>query len=208
MKRNWMVRMLAALLLVSLGLMGAACSKDEPEGTDVSELSYEGVNPGDYLSSVTYLGLTVAYDATKGTRSETLWQAVVDGATVREYPEQAVAYYVSQIRAEYRYLADREGLKLEELLSLRGMSEETVRAEAAAMVKSDLVFLYVVEDAGIVLSESERIAHYDRYADRYVEKYGFDRAYVDEKLRDEVYDSMLFDKTMEYLLLHNEVTNG
>ena len=66
----------------------------------------------------------------------------------------------------------------------------------------------MVEDAGIVLSESERIAHYDRYADRYVEKYGFDRAYVDEKLRDEVYDSMLFDKTMEYLLLHNEVTNG
>ena len=34
------------------------------------------------------------------------------------------------------------------------------------------------------------------------------RAYVDERLRDEVYDSMLFDKTVEYLVLHNEVENG
>ena len=208
MKRNWMGRILLALLLLSLLLMGAACSENEPEETDALELSYEGVKPRDCLSSVSYLGLTVSYDATKGTRSEALWQAVLDGAVVREYPEGAVAYYVSQIRAEYRYLADREGLTVEELLSLRGMSEETVKEEAAAMVKSDLVFLYIVEDAGIVLSESERIAHYDRYADRYVEKYGFDRAYVDERLRDEVYDSMLFDKTVEYLLLRNEVTNG
>ena len=208
MKRNWMGRMVAALLLISLLLMGAACAKDEPDGTESEELSYDGVEPRDCLSSVTYLGLSVSYDGATESKGEAIWQAVLDGAVVREYPEAPVAYYVSQIRAEYRYLANREGLTLEELLSLRGMSEETVRAEAEEMVKSDLVFLYIVEDAEITLSESERTEHYDRYADRYVEKYGFDRAYVDERLRDEVYDSMLFDKTVEYLVLHNEVENG
>ena len=44
---------------------------------------------------------------------------------------------------------------------------------------------------------------FDRYANQYAESYGYEVDYVAEHLSHLVHDSMLYDKTMEYLILHN-----
>lgn len=84
-----------------------------------------------------------------------------------------------------------------------GVSEESIRTEARDMVKGDLVYRYIVADAGIVLTEEEKATLFERYARQYAESYGYEVGYVTEKLSHLVYDSMLYDKTMEYLMLHN-----
>ncbi len=207
MKRKHILWLLA-LLLIGLTLSAASCAPDESSDDEAESIPYDEERLDEYLTSVTYRGLRVLFDEKTETKGEAVWRAVLERAQVSEYPHGQTAYYEAQIRAEYRYLADREDMTYEEMLSFRGMTEEAIEAQAKDMVKSDLVFLYIVRDAGIALSETERTELYDRYADKYVERYGFDRAYVDERLREEVFDSMLFDKTMEYLIIHNEVTNG
>ncbi len=190
----------AALLLAAAALLSfSSCAKEE---VVASRPSYDGTRLSEYLDPVAYEGLTVAV-AEGESKSEAIWRAVLLGASVKEYPAEQVAYYREQLRLEYEYLADREGVRYEDLLALRGVTEEDLSEEARAMVKSDLVFLWILSDAGIALSDAEVSAHYDRYADRYVERYGYDRAYVDGYLREQVLESMLFDKTMEYLILHN-----
>ncbi len=189
---------LLAAALLALFLL--SCAEEEP----ASRAPYDEERMSDYLCPVTYKDLTVTVSENES-RGGAVWRAVLSGVTVREYPEEQVAYYREQIQRQYEYLADREDMKYEDLLSLRGMTEEAMLEKARDMVKSDLVFLWVARDAGISLSEAEKSVHYDRYADKYVERHGYDRAYVDANLREEVYASMLFDKTMEYLILHNSL---
>lgn len=209
MKRKLILSIVAILLLLGMLPTAMSCSPEQPEAEESGELvPYDEARLHEYLAPVRYQGLTVSFDETAETKGEAIFRAVLNGAEVKEYPSEQTAYYEAQIRAEYRYLAQREELSYEDLLEIRGMTEESIRAEAKAMVKSDLVFLYITKDADIALSEAEKTEHYDRYADKYVEQYGFDRAYVDGYLREEIYEAMLFDKTMEYLILHNEVKNG
>lgn len=208
MKRRWICRLGAAMMVTCLLFAAASCAKQESPDEAVESVPYDEARLDEYLSSVTYRDLTVLFDEKKETKGEAVWRTVLGSATVREYPAEQTAYYAAQIRAEYRYLAERENMTYEEMLALRGMSEASIEAEARAMVKSDLVFLYIVNDADIRLSGEEKTGLYDRYADKYVDRYGYDRTYVDANLREEVYESMLYDKTMEYLILHNEVTHG
>ena len=198
-------RICVLLVLAGILLLALFSCADEPAPQWVD---YDGERLSDYLSPVVYQGLRVTLTDASETRGAAIFRAVLSGAEVIEYPEEQVAYYAEQIRAEYRYLAEREDMSYEELLALRGITEQTIEVEAKEMVKRDLCLLYIQRDAAITLSEEERQAHYDRYARVYVEQYGYDRAYVDANLQEEIRDSMLFDKTMEYLILHNEVTNG
>ena len=203
MTTKQMLKIGAALLLAALLLpLAAACAKEE---SPAERAPYDASRLEEYLSSVVFEGLTVSYDAKKLTRGEAVWQKVLAEATVQEYPPEQVAYYEAQKRAEYRYFAEREDMELEAFLELQGVTDEDIAKEARQMVKSDLCLLYIQRNAGISLTEEEKGALYDRYADKYVERHGYDRAYVDDNLREEIYETMLFDKTMEYLILHNSL---
>ena len=114
--------LLAGFLFLSLFSCAAEQSLAEKTPYDEERLL-------DYLSPVVYEGWTVAIGENE-TKGEAVWRVVLSGASVREYPEEQVAYYAEQIREEYRYLAKREDMSYEDLLSLRGMTEESVLAEA------------------------------------------------------------------------------
>ncbi|MBR2354068.1 MAG: hypothetical protein IKA76_06185 [Clostridia bacterium] len=207
MTHHSFLKILASLLLsVGILLLVTSCAEDEPNKNPPTGVDYDETRLADYLAPVTYEGLIVRCQSPQETKSEAILRTLLAAATVKAYPEGSVEYYEGQLRAEYRYLAEREELTYEALLEIRGITEDDLHKEAKAMVKSDLVLLYIRKHADISLSEAEKTAFYDRYADRYVERFGYDRAYVDTHLREEIFDSMLFDKTMEYLLLHNEVT--
>ena len=66
---------------------------------------------------------------------------------------------------------------------------------------------YVRTDAGgIALTDEEKDKYFDKYAEKYAEDWGYNLTYVENELADEVYASMLYDKTTEYLLKNNTFT--
>ena len=197
------------LLLALLLVLAAFCSCRKQEEKAEETETRAAYTPEQVLSCVrldTYTGLSVMLETADSQKGEAIWQAVLVRAEILSYPEEQVEYYAKQSRASYRYLAEKAGVSYEELLRELGVSEEAILAEARDMVKGDLVYRYIVQDAGIALTESEKATLFDRYADKYVSDYGYTKEYVSENLREHVYDSMLYDKTMQYLIDRNTFT--
>ncbi len=207
MKRIHKIGMIALLALLVL-LLAASCTAED-SGTDGERPAYDGERLSEYLEPVVYESLTVSLSSDGASKSEAIWDAILSGARVNHYPEEQVAYYETQLRAEYRYLAEQEGRTYENLLELLGVDDASISEDAREMVKADLVFLSIVRDAGIVLTEREKTELFDRYVEKYVEDYGYGADYVRSEMAELIYESMLYDKTTEYLILHNEfVTEG
>ena len=191
---------LAALMLALAGLLAVVgCQKQEK----VTALSYENVSIAECVRLGAYENLTVTVDAENADKGAAVWAAVRGGSEILCYPEEAVAYYVSQAEARCRYYAEEHGVSEEEAMAALGTSRAEIEAEAKELVANDLCVLAVQADAGIVLTEDEKTRLLDKYAEKYASNFGYDREYVKKNLADLVYESMLYDKTTEYLILHN-----
>ena len=77
--------------------------------------------------------------------------------------------------------------------------------EAKALTKSDLVYSAIVKLENISISESEKERLFDKYVEKYVSVYGYNAEYVKKNMADEIYDSMLYDKTTEFLIKNNNL---
>ena len=202
---------LSAFAVACLFILSAFVGcKDRTEGQDTEAESYSGMpeydaeNIGNYIKPFEYTGRTV-YAKVGETRQEAVWNSVVAAAEILSYPEAQVEYYASQERAKYRYYASRDGIDYGELLVSLGVTEESFYEKARGYVKEDLVLEYIARDAGIVLTDAEKQTHLDKYAERLSEVYGNDKEYIKANMTEQIYDAMLGDKIMEYLLLNNTV---
>ena len=74
---------------------------------------------------------------------------------------------------------------------------------AIAVDDEILMLAALVKAEGITLSDSEKSEHFGRYLEFYVESYGYTEEYVKENLTDEIYESMLYDKASEFLIINN-----
>lgn len=195
-----------AVLLLSgaLLLSAASCSKKDVSAHVAP--SYDSLSVEEYVRLERYTELSVPLASEDASKSDAVWAYLLSLAEILSYPQDAVDYYVVQGQEVYRHYAEEHEITYEEALSRHGVSEESIRNEALSLVKSDLLYRYIVTDAQISLSDAEKETHYDRYADRIATQYGYRRDYVDEELRDLVYDAMLYDKTMGYLILNNQFT--
>ena len=126
----------------------------------------------------------------------------MQSAEIIAYPTAQVEYYAEQERAKYRYYASRDGVGYNELLDALGVTEESIYENARALVKDDLILAYIAKDAKISLSDEEKSKHYEKYVG-WFEELGYDRNYVYENMSDQIYDMMLKDKIMEYLVKNN-----
>ncbi len=185
-KRLWQIFLAVLALLLCLG----ACSKAKDSEEGVEWVEYDLSRLDEYVTLDTYVGLTVSLASADEAKGEAVWRAVVERAQISAYPQEQLEYYAAQERAKYRYLE-------------QDVSEDSVLAEAKRLVKEDLVYRYVLRDTGMVLTETEKDTLYDRYAEKYVESYGYSAEYVRENMSELVFESMLYDKTMEYLILNN-----
>lgn len=200
-----MIKRILVVLCAMAILFGlSACSGGDKE-TD-GEPEYTGLPPYDkeniesYFSELpVYKGLTVDGDA------DALWKKITNEAQIKEYPAEQVEYYAFMERAKYSYYAEREGIEYDELLEGLSVTEESIRETAKKLVKEDLVFEYVVLDAKIELTDEEKQEFFQKYVDKFKTLYGHDEKYIREYMTEQIYDTMLFDKTMEYLLLNNTV---
>lgn len=193
---------LAVLCLLSL----CACSGEEAQSTNGQKLDILGMELGqikNYIEIGKYKGLEVS--TAENTRDGAIWAAVEGNFSLKEYPEQHVLYYAEQLRVEYRYYAEQDGKSKDEIDALLEESEESILAEARALTKSDLVYAAIVKLEGISVTEDEKAALFDRYVEKYVSVYGYGAEYVKQNMADEIYSSMLYDKTTEFLLTNNNV---
>lgn len=207
-KKIKLLSFILAALCLSVALF--SCKKNDTEADTDTEAEY-GTMPeysqgaiGAYVKPFEYTGLTV-FAKTGETRSQALWNSILNSVEIIEYPTEQVEYYVSQERAKYRYYARRDGMEYEELLEALGVTEESMYENARALVKDDLALLYIINDAGVTLSDGEVAAHTDKYAERLSEIYGYDAEYIKQNMSEQIYDAMLSDKTMEFLLSKNTV---
>ena len=197
------LKIVATFLLLASMVSVAGCRADQTDEKPSETLSYEGVVLSDCVRLGAYEGLTVTLSSSDADRGEAVWEAVRSGCEVLQYPEAAVAYYVAQAEARCRYYAKENDVDEEAAMAALGTSRDEIAADAKRRVAEDLIVLAVQADAGISLTEDEKTRLFDKYADKYVADFGYDREYVKENLADLVYESMLYDKTTEYLILKN-----
>ena len=204
-----------AILLVSVILISSlllSCNKDKDKGKDeqqnttptVQEMDLTAVDISRYVTLGEYRGMTVTLASAEAKKSDAVWQKVVENSTVKEYPEQQVEYYMAQTKARYEYIAKSRNDTYENVIALLGVTEADMLEEARALVRDDLVFYAVLKAENITLGDDEKKNNFDKYVKKFVDDYGYGEAYVREKMAEQIYDAMLFDKVTEKLILINE----
>ena len=194
-----LVTLLALIMLISMFSCKKSDENESAEPVDFAAMS------DDELKSYAELGEYMLMTLKQGSspKGEVVWAAVKKNATVKDYPEQQVSYYVSQIKAQYAYYAEEAGISYKEMLREVGATDESIRSEAESMATDDVIYELVRRDADITLREDEKSKFFEKYVEKYVEDYGYSREYVVENMTDEIYDSMLYDKTTEFLIAYN-----
>lgn len=216
MKSSNLIKIFALFFVCAFCLsVFAGCKKDDvtvDDGTDngsdntAPKLDYSQINIDEYVKSVSYKGLTLTVNGEGASKETAIWEALLGAAVIEKYPESAVEYYFAQTKDYYMFIANNDPEAYKLLLKSRNMTEEDLVAEARELVKKDLVYLYIVEKEGIVITEDEKQSLFDRYVAAYVSEYGYSAEYVKANMSELIYDSMLYDKTLEFLILGNTFT--
>ena len=201
------IRYLALILVLAALISLSACKDKGGEEYESEELpslpAYSELALESYIKPFAYTGLSVSVSEGEQ-KYEAVWDHIVDSAEIIEYPTEQVEYYVAQERAKYRYFAARDGIEYSMLLEELGVTEEDITEKARALVREDLVFEYIVRDAGISITDEEKAAYTDKYAEKLTAVYGGDSEYIKANMPERIYDAMLNDKVMEHLLLNNQ----
>lgn len=193
------VLIVALLLLTSL----FSCGQDG-DTVDVPGMPdrYEAIGSST-VKMGEYKGLTVTKKAGES-RGEAVWRTVLDGCEITEYSEALLSYYEEQTVAKYKLMAEDADMSYNKLLDALGMTKKDVKNEAKELTKSDIVGILIISEEGIELTDDEKARLFDRYAEKIAEELGKDAEYVKKNLRNEVYDTMLRDKMIEFLITQNE----
>ena len=174
--------------------------KNEPAET---ALNYDNVKVEDHVSFVEYKQLSITLKSANASKEEALWNAILETAVITSYPEDKVEYFFNQTKKAYMYIVNGNEDDYLLLLKNRGTDENKMRDEARELVKKDLVYYYIVRKENIVLTAEEKAQLFDKYVEEYVQAYRYNREYVIGNMTEFIYESMLYDKTMEILLEKN-----
>lgn len=170
---------------------------DEP--IDISALDLD-----EYVDIGDYKNMAVSYDPAKISKGDAAWAELLRNSTIIKYPERQVAYYFYQKKTGYEHMAKAGGVGYDELLDSLGITEETILEESEALTAEDLVFAALVKAEGIEITDEDKSAHYEKYIEIFVSEYGYTEEYVLKYLEEEIYESMLYDKTLERLISFTE----
>ena len=192
---------LAFFIFILCAFSFTACSGEEGKKQDFLESELDEIK--EYIEIGKYKGL----DVFSGDESpdRVIWKTVEKNFTLKEYPAAQVEYYRAQLETEYRYHARKDGKTEGEIDAILESSEADILAEAKALTKSDLVYAAIVKLENISISEDESEKFFDKYVEKYVSVYGYNAEYVKENMADDIYSSMLYDKTTEFLLTNNNI---
>ena len=187
----------AILLALVFALSSASCAKKER--IKVSELPLETLEES--LSVGEYKGLVIELNGKS--KADAIVERIMADSDVKQYPEGTTDYYAEQIKKQYKYYADEAGMTYEQMLNELGETDVTITQEAQGLVKKDMLFALIQAREGISISDGEKSLYFERYVSIYAKRYGYTEEYVKAELSDLVYASMLYDKTVEFLIVNN-----
>ena len=187
-----------SVMIVTVILLAVLSSCGDKSYVKVSDMSLEELE--ECVTLCEYKGLEFSL----GSKSkEEVILSYLDVKSAVTYPAGLVDYYVEQLKAQYQHYADQNGVKYEQMLDMLGEDNLTINAEAKRLVKKDMIFELIRRKENITLSEEEKNKFFDKYVAKYAEIYDYSEEYVREELSNFVYDSMLYDKTIEFLIVNN-----
>ena len=98
--KNIHTRIAALLLCLAVTLLAFSCTGEKQE-KDAERMDLQAMNTQElrrYAALGKYTGIKIK--AVVQNKGEAVWLAVKNRATVAEYPEQQVNYYISQLEAQ------------------------------------------------------------------------------------------------------------
>ncbi len=189
---------LMALVMITLSFFSCSFSK-KGEKVDFDAMSAEEL--AEYVEIGQYKDMEISLVGR--TKGEVVWDAVEQNSKVKSYPEEHFYYYKEQLEAQYEYYAEQAGLSYGEMLEELGENEESIVIKAKQMTRRDMLYGTVVKLEGIELTQTDKERLFERYVQKYVSEYGYDEDYVRENMTELIYDTMLYDKTTEFLIINN-----
>ncbi len=197
MKRNSATKLIIAILILSMAFSFISCGKKSV--VKIAEMPLEELEKCISLSQ--YKDLTVTLGSK--TKGEAIVDYICKNSIVKKYPNGTVDYYFEQLKEQYHYYADEMDIPYEVMLDELGEDNVTMKAASRELVKKDMVLELIRKKEGISLTEEEKASFFDKYVKKFAESYKFSEEYVRENLPNLVYQSMLHDKTVEFLIVHN-----
>ena len=199
---------LLAAFIILCSAVSCAKPQDKTEsttdgGSRAEPMDLSSLDLSAYVELGEYRGLEIEYTPDGASKGDAVWQKVVEGSTVKDYPKGQLDYYFEQSKARYEYLAKEGNESYENILEALGVTEETMLDEARALVREDLVFYALLKAENVVLSDSDKENHFERYVKKFVDDYGYTEAYVRGEMEEHIYQTMLFDKLLEKLVTLN-----
>lgn len=93
-----------------------------------------------------------------------MWNTIVGGSEVLEYPEAHVKYYQEGLKAQYESQAAYYGMDAATLMEYYGITEESILEKAKNYTKDDLVYAALIKAEGFEVTEEEYIKTVTEYA--------------------------------------------
>lgn len=200
MKGNVKFAVAISLLLACLCLTLASCGGSKSQKVIASDMSTEALEECVELCEYKNIELSTEGKA----KQDVLIAHIMKNSSIVKYPEGAVEYYVEQLEEQYEYYADQIGMKYEDMLKELGENDATIIDDARELVKQDLVLELIRRRENITLTDADKSDFFDKYVEKYADNYGYSEEYVRENLSESVYSSMIYDKTMEFLIINNQ----
>ena len=202
MKKLIVLWLLMATLCICLTSCAPQPASPEPEvDEDIIDepIDIAALDLSEYVELGDYKSLTVRYDPSKISKGDAAWEELLRISNIKKYPEDQVSYYFYQKRTGYEHMAKAGGITYDELLTSLGITEEMILEECRKLTAEDLVFYALIEAEGIIVTDSEKELYFEKYVALFVADYGYTEDYVRAYLESEIYDTMLYDKTLEKL---------
>ena len=206
--RKIMKRFLALFFAILTLLCLVSCRVGDDDNVDYIEApELEATYLLETVKLPEYKGLTVIRGIGEG-RGDAIWELVLEGSEIVEYPDSLLSYFKSQTISKYKTMAKTAGLTYDELLVSLGLDETDVENEAKSLAKAELVIMAIIQKEGIALTDDEKARLFDKYAEKIAAELKKDVSYVKESHKDEIFDTMLRDKTIEFLITQNTFTEN
>ena len=148
-------------------------------------------------------GILFAVEEAHQNALNTLWSTVFENTTFHQIPADQTNYYYSQLSAQYQSYASAYGLAYEDILSIYGLTDETLRVQAEQYAKQDLVFYALIRAEGLTVTDEEYLVGLAMYA----ESAGTSAAELEAYYgADYIKESLLWDKMLEMLYTNATIT--
>ena len=132
-----------------------------------------------------------------------LWNQVVEGSTITQYPQEIVDGYIAEIEAQYELMAETYGMELEALWEQEGIESQEAfdaktEAAAQAYVKEQMIMYNIAEAEGLTYTDEE--AEEIRTA---IDEAGFDeetfRQQYGQDIESYIDSALTFSKVSEFI---------